>query len=585
MSDAIITRRGGGGSEQPLNGITLKAKVIESNVEANTWGELVIDDSEATTEYTNPADDTEFVVSNIIPGTTDEVYLVKRTDRTVDEYNQTSIAIARAKILEKTYILISPWQTLEKTYFSTRVSLGSTSGSSGNPMIGYIFSPMHRGQIFALASNRIVIIAYDFILTGVYDSSTQTFTFSSRWQHCYSSNSDYGDLTRPDISTVFLSDDNTELICIIIERQVSYNGNYTELMTLSIGVSSSGVAMLTYNNLGFKSGLVVPEDSTTYNEKWLPINREQRIYGSSYNVIQFNSTYTSYEILKANKTGSLLVDISNSKIFNVNYYNYPNNKNNGKINLPAPLSKYFDSNLPWDIQGHNGKVIHHKSISLGISSGNGNIPNPLPPFILECYMVVDYSNLDNPIVIQELLLPEKYAFTVRNNGKRVIKPFNSNELYLAIYVSRWDFPEPNYIFMLKNVDYNSYEAKIVGVVKIFKYNMDTGKIELLPLLRGMSAISASSSIEFSSNDFGFSAALIPYLNKPLLYVSAMGYKSGSTQVYPDKGSKLIDFEENLAYKIAPLGYNDVNKYYPREKVLALESGVIGDSIKVTFGGY
>ena len=65
----------------------------------------------------------------------------------------------------------------------------------------------------------------------------------------------------------------------------------------------------------------------------------------------------------------------------------------------------------------------------------------------------------------------------------------------------------------------------------------------------------------------------------------MGYKSGSTQVYPDKGSKLIDFEKNLNYKFAPLGYNDVNKYYPREKVLALESGVVGDDIKITFGGY
>lgn len=585
MSDAIITRRGGGGSEQPLNGITLKAKVIESNVEANTWGELVIDDAEATTEYINPADNTEFVVSNIIPGTTDEVYLVKRTDRTVDEYNQTSIAIARAKVLEKSYSLISPWQTLEKKYFSTRVALGDTSGSSANPTIGRIFSPMHRGQIFALASNRIVIIAYDFILTGVYDSSTQTFTFSNRWQQCYSSNSYYGDLTRPDISTVFLSNDNTELICIIIERQVSYSYNYINLITFSIGVSSNGAAMVTYNDLGFKSGLVAPEGNTTYNEKWFPINREQRIYGSSYNVIKFNSTYTTYEVLKANKTGSLLVDISNSKIFNVNYYNYPNNKNNGKINSPAPLSKYFDSNLPWDIQGHNGKVIHHKSISLYMGSSYGNIPNPDPPFILECYMIVDYSNLDNPIVIQELLLPEKYAFTKSDNGKRVIKPFNSNELYLAIYASRWDFPEPNYIFMLKNVNNYSYEAKIVGVVKIFKYNMDTGKIELLPLIRGMTAISASSSIEFSAANFGFSAALIPYLNKPLLYVSAMGYKSGSNQVYPDKGSKLIDFEKNLNYKFAPLGYNDVNKYYPREKVLALESGVVGDDIKITFGGY
>lgn len=434
MTQAIITRKGGGGSEQPLNGITLKAKVVESNVEANTWCELVIDDAEATTEYINPADDTEFVVSNIVPGTADEVYIVKRADRTIDLYSQVSIAIARAKVLEKSYELISPWQTLEKSYFDTSKKINSTSTSAETLSgIGYIFEPTYRNCVFALALNKIIILAEDFALTGIYDTSAKTFTFSKTWVYGYNTNVQNSNVFDPLLSDIFLNSDSSEIVGVAIQRTYGTSKNHLALYTYSIGVTSAGKPTTSFNNLGFNSSVVAPiMGSSYYTERWLPINREQRIYGSSYNVIQFNSSYTSYEVLKADENGALLVDISNSKFFNRKYYKYVNDaRENYVLPLSIPMSRYFDSFLPNDLQGHNGKVIYlYKK-----NEGNEFLPDPYGTSFAEFYVVVDYSNLDGPVVIEEFKIPRKYSiysfvtYSSSHNSyiANIVKSFNTKD--------------------------------------------------------------------------------------------------------------------------------------------------------------
>lgn len=590
MSQAIITRKGGGGSEQPLNGLTLKAKVIESNIEANTWGELVIDDAEATTEYINPADDAEFVVSNIIPGTTDEVYIVKRPGRTVSD----SIAIARAKVLEKSYTLISPWQTLEESYFTKQRKISSTSTSSNTLSgIDYVFSPRYRGQIFALTSNKIIILAEDFALTGVYNSSAKTFTFSTTWVYGYNASFTDSNVFHPLLSDIFLSSDSSEIVGVAIQRTYGTSNNYIALVTYNIGVTTAGEPSVTYNNLGF-SGMATPNmGSSYYTERWLPINREQRIYGSSYNVIQFNSYYTSYEVLKANADGALLVDISNSKFINRKYYNYVNDgRETNTLPSSIPMSRYFFNFLPNDLQGHNGKVIY----LIKRSDASADLPDPYGPVFSELYIVVDYSNLDKPVIVEEFRIPRKYSvysFVNYSNSYNtyiadIVKPFNSNKMYIMTYISRWDLPNKDDVICATSTSsymYNGSEAKTVGIVRVMEYDLVSGKIKLLPFIRGLSAQSVNTSQVSVSYDFGFSAKLLPYLNELILYVSATGKTSGSEQIYPDKGTKIIDFNNFISYKLAPLRYNDVNKYYPREKALTLESGVIGDDIKVAFGGY
>lgn len=162
MADAYITRRGGGSSEAAVGSKTVKARVYADEVEAGEIVRFGVDDTlypSANESFMGA--ESMFLMSNTIPGTTDEVFVVRPVGTPTSALTHwTQFEFAKCQIVGEKLVPKVDWKAVSISDVGHQKGIGLTTVSNNTAFSSFPLSYLNIKYypIYLIAINEYLCV-------------------------------------------------------------------------------------------------------------------------------------------------------------------------------------------------------------------------------------------------------------------------------------------------------------------------------------------------------------------------------------------------------------------------------------------
>ncbi len=573
MGDAYITRRGGGGGSAAEFPDTVKLQAKVKGEYVNTGDVRVLGAGEdAMMSYGSPvftnATTGQALVSTIVPGTTDEVFVVVPT-RYYDNmyFDAEAIMYARCRIEKNTYTPLTDWATVD--FLNNYVSIPFVTFASTTSVPSHSSPEAIDLSLRQFSTDWAGVIALDdrhFALCLIQSSYPCVYLFG--WK----------------------ADGNPWWY----EKVLGFSGALRPTQVILFNKENSS-ALVAFNKKQFCTGVatISADDKVTIINTALPTSAITNVGGAAPNVTDVYSIDISKRkfrtldtIFVLNETYSAIVTAK-------------------KINTDAVLegvvkkSKY--------LYGLDGKsILNPKSIyapfNLSYFDNRGSMVNCILPLNVELnayiipglgytyvgedatyqsayakcfYTIIDWSNDENPQLIDEGFLPVNLtdAYTA---FRFCAWNICGNNLYISSAKLLANRPSRCGVIMYTPTS-TERPTSILGVIDIVLYDMQKNKLSSFPPTTFIKPKNTTSNFNaaFSCITSGYTWLVI---TEDVIFVSVH-------QVEEENGTMTaLDYATKVALKVSNMHYTALDNTYtagytlPFPRAIATSSGGDGDLI-------